>query len=71
MPRPTTSTAIGSRTHRRTEWSETPIMMAEPMKKPTAVPPTARRAVAPVPRAFDAQDRQRAEHDPEAVLRHW
>ena len=50
---PEISTATGNSAHSRTVWSETPIMMAEPMTKPTAVPPTARSAVAPVPSALD------------------
>ena len=50
---PAMKTASGSTTHSRTAWSATPTMMAEPMTTPIAVPPTARSAVAPVPRAFD------------------
>ena len=49
---PEMSTAGGSRTHSNAVWSETPIMMAEPTTNPTAVPATARRAVAPVPSAL-------------------
>src|ERR1022692_3860734 len=50
---PEISTARGRRTHRSAAWPGTPIITAEPTTKPTAVPPTARRAVAPVPSAFD------------------
>ena len=41
-------------------WPPTPIMMAEPTTKPTAVPPTARRAVEPVPKGVGPQHRQGA-----------
>ena len=50
---PDTRTANGSRAQSNTEWSATPIVMAAPTMNPRAVPPTARRAVAPVPSALE------------------
>src|ERR1700722_1740345 len=50
---PDTSTTTGRTTQRNTEWLARPIMMTDPTMKPTAVPPTARNAVAPVPNALD------------------
>ena len=50
---PATSTATGRRAHNRSVWSATPSMIAAPTMKPTTVPPRARSAVDPVPRAFE------------------
>ena len=50
---PATRTANGSSTQSRTVWSATPSMMAAPTTKPIVVPPMARNAVAPVPRALE------------------
>ena len=50
---PEISTTRGSSTHSTTVWSLIPIMMSDPATTPTAVPPTARSAVAPVPRALE------------------
>ena len=50
---PESNTASGSTTQRKTEWSANPIMITDPAMNPTAVPPMARRAVAPVPRALE------------------
>ncbi len=36
---PDTSTARGKSTHKTTDWSPIPMMMAEPTRKPTVVPP--------------------------------
>ena len=50
---PESSTTSGNRIQRKTAWSANPIMMTDPTMNPTAVPPMARRAVAPVPRALE------------------
>ena len=50
---PDTSTASGRSAQSRAGWSATPMVMTEPTMKPSAVPPTARSAVAPVPSALE------------------
>ena len=50
---PETSTASGRSAQSRTVWSPTPSMTTEPATTPSAVPVTARTAVAPVPSALD------------------